>query len=272
MLALNTSIRDLAEPDIPECLELSRLAGWNQTAEDWQLLLQCGIGECLAIDSGGRVVATTTLVCYGSELAWLGMVLTHPDFRKRGLARRLVEAALGIAQQKGVRTIKLDATALGSPLYRSLGFREEQTVERWSGTGALTSSTILMPPEETPVFTLDGQAFGADRGRILELLEQRATVQVEEDGFAMLRPGARASHLGPCIARSPESAKRLIGICLSTRPGEWYWDLLTANHAAVDLANEFNFKRRRVLVRMLKGPDISLDESLIYAGGGFEIG
>jgi len=272
VLALDSSIRRLAEVDIPECLELSLLAGWNQTADDWRLLLQCGIADCLAIDWDDRVVATTTLVCYGSELAWLGMVLTHPDFRKRGLARRLVEAAISFAQQKQVKTIKLDATDLGLPLYRSLGFHEEQTVERWSGSGTAGSNTRQGTPEKIPPFALDREAFGIDRTKILKMLAGRATLRVQKDGFALCRPGARASYLGPCISRSPECAEQLIRSCLSISPGEWYWDLLTANSAAVNLAREFNFKRQRVLVRMRKGPEIVVDESLMYAGGGFELG
>ena len=271
MSELDLPIHHLTEHDIPLCMELSRLAGWNQTADDWQLLLQPAIGDCLAIHFDGRIVATTTLVCYGRELAWLGMVLTHPDFRRQGLARRLVEAALTIADKKRVKTVKLDATGLGLPLYRSLGFREEQTVERWSRSGTL-SAYSHQTSHQTVAFELDKEAFGADRTPILQLLANRATPHADEDGFAMSRPGSRAYYLGPCLARSPESAKRLIKSCLTTSPGEWYWDLLTANNAAVHLATELNFQRQRILVRMVKGPDISVNESLIYAGGGFELG
>jgi GNAT superfamily N-acetyltransferase len=270
--ALDQSIRRLAERDIPAALALSSFAGWNQTADDWRLLLQPGVGECLAIDCDGRLVATTTLVCYGPELAWLGMVLTHPGFRKRGLARRLVEAALGIAEKKRIGTVKLDATELGLPLYHSFGFREQQTIMRWSGTGGVASNIDRVIPLATLPFELDRQAFGADRKAILERLAGGGATLIAEDGFAMLRPGARASHFGPCIARSAESARRLIHSCLRTSRGECYWDVLAANRAAVNLANELRFKQERVLVRMVKGVDTQVDESLIYAGGGFEIG
>ena len=270
--SVDKSVRPLTSADIPAVLVLSSAAGWNQTADDWKLLLQPGIGECLAIERDGRVVATTTLVCYAQELAWVGMVLTHPDFRNQGLARRLVGASLMIAAEKTIRTVKLDATELGIQLYRSLGFREEQTIERWLGTGRLPSKSDQMPPLGMPDLELDREAFGADRTRILEFLAKRAAPLAAEDGFAMFRSGARASYIGPCVARSPESAKRLIGSCLRANLREWYWDLLPSNRAAVDIAKGFNFKRERVLVRMVKGPDLKGNESLIYAGGGFEIG
>ena len=88
---------------------LSSLAGWNQTIDDWRLLLKAS-AACYGAEIDGRLVATATLICYERTLAWIGMVLTHPEFRRRGLARGLVTRILERAEQLGVRTLKLDAS------------------------------------------------------------------------------------------------------------------------------------------------------------------
>ena len=89
--------RNLTSTDIRQAAALSCLAGWNQTTDDWSLLLDLEPLHCWGIEMEGVLAATTTLVCYERRLAWLGMVLTHPDYRRRGLARRLVEHALQVA-------------------------------------------------------------------------------------------------------------------------------------------------------------------------------
>jgi GNAT superfamily N-acetyltransferase len=111
-------------------LAFSSEAGWNQTAGDWQLMVDLYSETCFGMDFDGQLVATTTLACYGERLAWLGMVLTKREFQRRGFARSLVEHALSIADSKRILTVKLDATTQGQPLYERLGFVVEQMVGR----------------------------------------------------------------------------------------------------------------------------------------------
>src|SRR5438128_894964 len=128
---IGSPIRFLEAGDLPAAAELSALAGWNQTLEDWRMLLELEPEGCFCIEADGSVVATTTLLPHGGQIAWIGMVLTHPGFRRQGLARRLVAHAVERARLLGIETVKLDASAEGQPLYESFGFRAEQPVERW---------------------------------------------------------------------------------------------------------------------------------------------
>src|SRR3954453_19720695 len=126
-----SEVRTLGPADLADALELSRLAGWNQTEADWRRVLALSPDACWGFEEGGRIIATATLVRYDCHCAWVGMVLTHPDWRGRGFARRLVAQVLAIARNLGIASIKLDATSQGQPLYESFGFTPEQGVERW---------------------------------------------------------------------------------------------------------------------------------------------
>ena len=96
-------MRRLRAEDIPAASQLSAEAGWNQTAEDWQTLLELSPEGCLAIEVDGHLAATTTLLCYGRRLAWIGMVLTKAEYQRRGFARRLLAHALENADDNGNR-------------------------------------------------------------------------------------------------------------------------------------------------------------------------
>ncbi len=79
------------------------------------MLIELAPESCLAIEIDGELAATTTLLCYESRLAWVGMVLTKIKFRGKGLARRLMSEALKLADQNKIETVKLDATGPGPP-------------------------------------------------------------------------------------------------------------------------------------------------------------
>jgi GNAT superfamily N-acetyltransferase len=259
-------IRLLTLNDIPQALDLSSGAGWNQIAEDWQTILKLGPDSCFAVDCDGQLAATTTLVCYGQKLAWLGMVLTKPAFQRRGFARMLVERALEVADTRGIETVKLDATAQGQPVYERLGFLVEQDIQRWSGRG------LKLTGESDIRHEPDWSAFPAERRRLLESLSRRAKPVGDGKEFVMRRDGRRASYLGPCVARTREGAAGLIAAALACDDGRWLWDLLPANSSAVALATDFGFRVERRLTRMYRGARLQGDESMIYAIAGFEFG
>lgn len=50
-------------------------------------------------------------------------VYTDPAHRRRGVARRLMEAMLAWCREQGYATVSLHATDAGRPLYEALGFR-----------------------------------------------------------------------------------------------------------------------------------------------------
>jgi GNAT superfamily N-acetyltransferase len=250
-------IRRLTAHDIPRALQLASEEGWNQTAADWKMLLELSPDLCFCIEQDNQLAATTTLVCYGNRLAWLGMVLTRPEFRRRGFARMLVEHALAAADRLGIRTVKLDATAQGQPLYETLGFSPEQEIQRWSRDAA---SPVRRRAPPVP------------RGCLIEFLSSRAEPSTNNDDLVMYRNGLRASYLGPCIARTAEDAARLIESALAYDSGPWFWDILPANVEAVKLATRFVFTLDRCLARMSRGAPLREDESRIYAIAGLEFG
>jgi GNAT superfamily N-acetyltransferase len=292
-----SGVQTLKPVDIPSAVALSTLANWNQTEDDWHRLLQLYPNGSRFIEESGEVIATASLLPFGAELAWIGMVLTHPEYRKQGLARRLMQDAIANAERLGIRTLKLDATDQGRPLYESLGFIVENTVERWGrednrpDTQATlahiedTVSTMCLEADRISeeLIALDQDAFGASRKDILAALIGSGDCTVHANGYVLSRPGRVARYLGPCVAGSEKAARDLIACHLhghmpveeksaNQEQSRWYWDLLPSNAAAVHCAEDFGFTRRRVLWRMRLGNELGNNDAMVYAIAGFECG
>lgn len=263
-------LRTLVASDLPDLLALSAGAGWNQTAGDWLRLLELAPGCCFGIEADGHVVSSATLLSYGGELAWLGMVLTLKEHRGKGYATALLRRCLEEADRRGIGCEKLDATAEGEPIYRKLGFEAEAPVERW-----VRAPGGAPPPRELPGGwdeQLDRAAFGADRAPLLRLLAAEKSARTG-DGFAFARPGRVASFFGPCVARSAEAAEDLADWFLARHGAEaCFWDLFPGNGAAVEAARKRGFQPARRLLRMARGrsPAWRMDEQFALAG--FELG
>jgi len=85
----------------------------------------------MALGSDGVIVAglglwlmdwPPHLVSPGSPRGNILNVYTLPDFRRQGIARRLIEVALDWCRSNGIRNVILHASDEGKPLYRTMGF------------------------------------------------------------------------------------------------------------------------------------------------------
>jgi GNAT superfamily N-acetyltransferase len=271
-------IRLLRAADLASAMELSRLAGWNQTEEDWEMMLRLEPLDCFAIEADDRIAATATLLCYGNRLAWIGMVLTRPEYRRRGFAQRLMESTLKRADDLKIQSIKLDATPQGQPLYEKLGFKTEQVVERWFHDGRSSHPRIeplTSPPQYPSQYSLemDLKAFGTDRSMLLQNLALRHAPHTITEAYSFSRGGTRARYLGPCVAETQKAVRVVIEHSLRDSPESgWFWDLLSANKNAIQLAEEFGFVPQRRLERMVLGNGPPKNDEMVYAIAGFELG
>ena len=270
-------IRRMTEADIPGLMELKNAAGWNQVEADWRNVLALEPEGCFVYEADGRAVGSATVVAFGRELAWIGMVLVLPDYRRRGIARALMERCVAWARERGIACLKLDATDMGRPLYAALGFEDEQPIERW-GVQACSVAAPEAPalPSVEPIAAPDRAAFGADRRRMLEILLERFPEHAlgGEGGYAMGRPGWNAYFVGPAVAPDEETARRLLGALLARRHGEpVFWDILPRHKAAAQLARSFGFQPLRKLIRMALPltPEKGRPEN-VWATAGFEYG
>jgi GNAT superfamily N-acetyltransferase len=280
-------LRVLRPDDLGFADSLRALAGWNQTLDDWRRFLLMEPEGCFLAEWKGIAAGTATTLGYGSELAWIGMVLVHPDHRRRGIGRALLNHCIASLRERGVRCIKLDATPAGRVVYDDLGFQTEGTLTRWEHEAprieppAEARPRRWAPADSPRAAAVDATAFGVSREKLLEaLVAQSRSAWVLETGpdrlagYGLIRPGARASYLGPVAATSPGGGLQLIQALLADSVGERvFWDIPDANLAALAWARAHGFRSQRLLTRMFLGENKAAgDPRQQFALAGPEVG
>lgn len=266
----------LAQSELRDADALVREAGWNQLAADWQIFLD--LGAVHAVRDGARVIATAATLPFGGRFAWISMVLVAGEYRRRGLATRLLRRCIDDLLANGLVPI-LDATPAGRPLYASLGFADSWSYQRFAAreTGGAAKPPALPPgvtiraiadADRPAICAYDAPIFGADRSPMLTRLLGRlpgAELLAERNGRVvgclLGRDGRSASQLGPLIAEDDAIALALLAHGLAATRGPIYVDLADAKSDIRQWLEQRGFAAQRPLTRMLYGRRERFDDA-----------
>ncbi len=120
------SIRFAAEGDLTGILEIERLSfpdGKQWDSGDFQAALKDLFFVFLDGEISGFLIAS----CWeDTKRALILRIAVHPDCRNRGIATRLIEAAIGKFRDMGIREVELDVEIVkrgAIQLYERVGFR-----------------------------------------------------------------------------------------------------------------------------------------------------
>ena len=277
----------LTAAELPDAEALTREAGWNQVAADWEIFR--ALGTVYTARVGQRVIATAATLPYG-KFAWVSMVLVAGEQRRHGLGTQLLKRCIADLSEQG-RVPVLDATPAGLPLYRALGFEETWGYHRLARPDAmpmrddtrLASGTVVRRIAEADwpaLRALDAAAFGADRGALLMRLRGRLPaaelVAVRHGriaGFLLGRNGRSASQIGPLIAEDDDVAQGLLARALPALDGPVYADFADSKTRIRAWLEDCGFAAQRPLTRMLLGRTSGFDdETRTFAVAGPELG
>lgn len=264
-------------------VELSRLAGWRHTEADWRRMRQLSPEGLFVALYKGALCGTVAATCYGRTVGWVGMLLVHPDYRRRGIGSALMSHCVAYLRGQGVGFIKIDATPQGRNVYLRLGFEDERPVQVFMGhnlTGWKDALPAAIPPETWPAIAdYDRAAFGADRLELLKLLGAEClstclTVSGQLLGYGFARPGHGAALLGPVVAQHWDAAQRIVTALLVRLPeGPVVWNLLPDNVAAKETALSLGFCLHDRITRMYLGAGDPIGTTdRLFGTAGLELG
>ena len=273
--------RALRPDDAGRLEALSDAAGWNQTAEDWRLMLTLGAGWGLWTEDG-EPAASALVVPYEDRLAWLSMVLVAEPWRRRGLATRLTRRCLDWIAERRLLPL-LDATDLGRRIYGKLGFEALWGFSRMGAARPALAAEAgceiraMAEGDLAAVAALD--ALGARRDAVLAHLRAREPRRAfvaceggEVTGFALARDGRRALHLGPVIAAETATACALAARALADPGGAAVIDVPDGHAGFREALQAAGFAPRRAFTRMSLGGAPAGEQARLYAVAGPEYG
>lgn len=265
------SFRSLVESDLAGAVGLSAEAGWNQTAQDWGLMLQQGAGIGVEAEDG-RLVASAMTLPYGGRFAWIAMVLVTKSWRRRGIATELLRQCIDLIEAQGLIP-GLDATEAGRLVYQPLGFEDIYALSRFRTERATAPAAPgagvrqIAPGDLDALVAYDARSFGAERPRVLAHLLARCpetAFLAETDGairgFIFVREGRTAQHLAPLITEDEATAIALAGAALARADGPVLTDVADHHTELAAWLARAGFARERGYMRMLRGRSEPLDD------------
>jgi GNAT superfamily N-acetyltransferase len=192
-------IRPMTAADVEAAVALAQAQGWRNRLRFYDFVLRVPTAQPLVGEVEGRLVVTGVATANGS-VGWLGAIVVDADHRGRGFGRAMTEDLIRRMRAAGCRTMSLEATDAGRPMYERMGFRVATTYHQ------LQADHLDSSPEAPPgarlrrlesadlpaVFELDRLATGEDRSAALATL-----VEWNGNSLALERDGAPSGFLLP---------------------------------------------------------------------------
>ncbi|KPB69692.1 GNAT family N-acetyltransferase [Pseudomonas cannabina] len=222
--------RPVEAADIPAAHALSVHLKWPHREEDWAMVQRTSEGFVAECD--GQLVGVA-FTCHQGDWSSIGLVIVSDEHQGKGIGRRLMNLCL---EATAPRTPILNATELGAPLYRSLGFVDFTRIQQHQGIAQLPETE--MPSDGLQIRTLDSAdhpqliqlanaGSGLDRTVVLTdlLRDAEQAVGIEHDGHlqgvALLRRFGRGHIIGPLVAQDLGQARQMISHLLQLIPGQF---------------------------------------------------
>ncbi len=230
-----------------------------------------------------RPVGTVGALDYG-PYAYISLLAVHPSIQRRGIGLTLMEHILGWLDARGCPMTLLDATDFGAPLYRRLGFVEDDgTLVLGRDAGAVpphtAASTWPLQAMDLPALArFDAPIFGAARDAVLASYladaPERAFVARDATGQMTGYLFAQARALGPWVAHVSADAAALLATALELPFAGGPEVVVPASNAlAVSLLERHGFRVTRSLRHMRRGGrGVPSRRTLIYGQASLAIG
>lgn len=134
-----------AAADLRQAMALEMGGGFDAMARDWRTKFcayfggkqSAGNAQLLLAFDGETPIGCVTVslaedyrrYCFGTLSAYVNAVYVKPAYRRRGIARRLMQLAIAWARERGCTRLRLRASEEGRFLYEELGLREGREME-----------------------------------------------------------------------------------------------------------------------------------------------
>jgi len=125
---MNLIVRRMTLDDLPAVVALDQMSfslPWPERSFRFELT-DNPASRCWVAESGGRIAGMIVAWLLVDE-AHIATIATHPDFRRRGIAKRLLTHALRHMMEEGAQSSFLEvreSNAVAQEMYRKFGYEE----------------------------------------------------------------------------------------------------------------------------------------------------
>ncbi|MEZ4822611.1 MAG: GNAT family N-acetyltransferase [Ignavibacteria bacterium] len=116
-------IQPLRHSDIGQLKELQP-PDWNDIAPHFKYYIDSPYSNPVKIVSENKITGIGTTI-KNKDSAWLAHIIVHPEYRNKGLGKKITDALVKSIDRRKYKTIYLIATKLGYPVYLKSRFELE---------------------------------------------------------------------------------------------------------------------------------------------------
>ncbi len=263
-MQVEPTLRVMTPEEAPAVLKLMGKIGWDHSLDQTrECIIWGGKGSfCLAF--GAEIVGTTIAIQYSQRLAWIGLVISDPDYQRRGFARRLMNHAMSYLSD--VDSVMLDASTMGFPVYDKMGFQSMYKINAYIGAPQRfepSPSIRPMTADDMPaILEMDYDVIGVSRGAVLRWLFETgqgyvSTVGNAITGFIFIKKHLdtlRLAGWNACDAATAEALFKL-GSTLAAEENypKYRINVPESNSAACDIVTRHKIPLDRSVTRMVYG-------------------
>jgi GNAT superfamily N-acetyltransferase len=281
---MDIAIRTLRQDEMPLVIEFAAREGWNPGLHDAECFHAADPGGFLIAEHRDEAVGCIGAVSYAGRFGFIGLYIVAPDWRGRGIGRRLWDQ--GMARLAG-HAIGLDGVPAQQDNYRKSGFSLAWQNIRFAGTArqsARTGDAPIVPLRDVDFALLcadDRRIFPAPRDAFLRawiaMPDATGLAWVEQGrlrGWGVIRRCREGHKIGPLVADSPPVASALYAaLCDSVPAGDTvYLDVPVPNADAMALAQAQGLRSVFETARMYVGPAPACELQRLYGITSFELG
>ena len=239
-------------------------ADWGDLFPRFEYFINSSFCNPIKLTENNEMTAIGTTMLHESS-AWLACIIVHPNHRKKGLGNIITQSLINGIDRERFKTIYLDATEMGYPVYKKIGFEVESEYvhlhqELLIDPGNISKNIYTFQQEFiNEILKLDEEISGERRRGILsDFLESALVYKTGQDiqGFYIPHWGD-----GPIIARSNEAGLELIKLRIQQKTNAI---IPIANQTALEFLEKHGFKAYKTSKRMFIGNPKKWNPNGIY--------
>lgn len=265
--------------DIPGLIDLSDSVGWDY--DEYEIRTVMISGKIFGHKNAeGKIVSSAAILTYDTNLASIGMVIVHENYRGLGLGKLVTQKCIESVSQ--YTAIMLVATKDGEPLYKKIGFTTVDYVHKYladnySGAHNLTSNEFTIEDVHARDFAeivrLDAAAFGDKRSKFLQnrIRQAKCCIVVRDHqtniiGFGLSIKGPMNLILGPIIAPDSITASLIINTLAKDHHGKLRMDVPSGHAEMRKWLEQNGFKEvNRPPVMILHAEEMPTRNNTLFA-------
>ncbi|KOP80240.1 acetyltransferase [Lysinibacillus sp. FJAT-14745] len=265
--------------DIPGLIALSNSVGWDYDEFEIRTVMMSGkiFGHK---NAEGKIVSSAAIITYDTNLASIGMVIVHENYRGLGLGKLATQKCIESVSEH--TAILLVATKDGEPLYKKMGFTTVDYVHKYLtdnyvGAHNLASNEYTIEDftesDFAKIVSLDAAAFGDKRSNFLRTrIKQSKHCIVVKDrhaniiGFGLSILGPINLLLGPIIAPDSKTARLIINVLAKDHNGKVRIDVPSGHTEFIQWLEQSGFiEANRPPVMILHAKKMPIRNNTLFA-------